>query len=64
MTYVSARTTSTFNINVGSTRLNGSSDIIKDEFTNGNTVGWATSISIISLVDDDTVVGNAGKGDA
>jgi hypothetical protein len=62
-TYVSAATTSALNQDVGSSGLNSSSNVVEDEFADGNTVCWATAGSVVGLVDDNTVVGDAGEGD-
>jgi hypothetical protein len=60
---VSATTASALNIDVRSSRLDGTTNTIKHKFGDSHAVRRLTSGSIVSLVDDNSVLGDIGQSD-
>jgi hypothetical protein len=54
------------NVDVGSRALDGTLDVLDGEVGNWDTSGWGTSWGavLVVLLDDDTVLSDAGEGDA
>jgi hypothetical protein len=60
---ISTAAASTLNIDIRRRALNRSLNIIQDKLANSNTVGWVACSSVISLVDENSVVGDARECD-
>jgi hypothetical protein len=60
---ISTATASTLNIDIRRRALNRSLDVIQDKLANRNTIGWVACSSVVSLVDENAVVGDSREGD-